>query len=201
LGEAQSGIELAADEIRLVRGHDSKFGAFDIAYRRVPSGLKDSAGRPFSLVEGVVLRDRDPSVAFCSKHFDEARARVQPVYERFRKARTWSEAQAIHDEVFNLQTLPSEPALKVQEAISTRLPPAGGARATIGDAARGADLGKEARGVHAGLLKQAWNRPGVRLAVIGGVIATVAVGAYLIAEHRRRAQRQQRATAAPGNDR
>jgi hypothetical protein len=123
LEEAQAGIKFASNEIRLVRCTDPEHGVLDVAYRRVPSGYLEKGGRPFDFIEGIVLRDRDPSLTFCSKHFDAARAAVQPQYEKFIKAESWLGHESWHSATIEVETLPYEPPLKVLEANSERLPP------------------------------------------------------------------------------
>ncbi len=121
--EAQAGIKLAADEIRIVRCNDPKYGILDVAYRQVPTSLTDGCGRPFHFIEGVLLRDRDPSVVFCSKHFDAARAAVEPLYEKFRDAKSWSEPEASHSEKIEIVTLPHESPMRIMEGTPTIVVP------------------------------------------------------------------------------
>lgn len=123
LEEAQAGIRLDSDQVRLVRGTDPRYGILDIAYRRVPSHYKESGGRSFDFIEGVLLRDRDNSLEFSHKHFDAAWAAVQPQYEKFIEAERWTEQESLHNTTIDVVTFPNETKLKVLEANSTRLLP------------------------------------------------------------------------------
>jgi hypothetical protein len=95
IGEAQSGVALAADEIRWVRGHCSKRGPIDVVYRQKPSGLTDHVGRGWDYCEGFVIERADPHFQFTAAHFDEAHAAMQPRYADFLASKTpWDSAKA-----------------------------------------------------------------------------------------------------------
>ena len=95
IGEAQSGVALAGDEIRWVRGHCTKRGPIDVVYRQKPSGLTDHVGRGWDYCEGFVIERADPTFRFTAAHFDKAHAAMQPRYADFLTSETpWDGAKA-----------------------------------------------------------------------------------------------------------
>ena len=120
---AQTGTTLASGEVCVVRGHDPGSGAaLDLFYRRRPSDTTDSAGRPVSLIEGFVLRQRDRALVISGEHFDDAQAKLQPIYERFKDATEWPTEASLHDETIDVRTIPGGIPVTTKESVSKRIP-------------------------------------------------------------------------------
>lgn len=121
---AQTGTALGPNEVCAVRGNDPvSGGVLDLIYRRRPSDITDSVGRPVSLIEGFVLRHRDPSLVISSEHFDAAQAKLQPLYERFKDATVWTTEASLHSETIDVTTIPSGTPVAIKETTSKRIPP------------------------------------------------------------------------------
>jgi hypothetical protein len=108
----------------MVRGHVDGFGILDLIYRRRPSEITDSGGRPISIIEGYVLRKNDAGLVFCAEHFDAAQAKLQPLYERFKVATEWTTEAALHEYHIELHTISGSTPLTIIETMSRRIPPA-----------------------------------------------------------------------------
>jgi hypothetical protein len=198
---AQTGTMLAAGEACMVRGHVEGFGILDLIYRRRPSEITDSGGRPISIIEGFVLRHRDPGLVFSAEHFDTAQARLQPLYERFKAATEWTTEAALHGECIDLHTVTSATPFTVTETTSKVIPPAARIEAIskrippIGEATPSARPSVAGEGGWTGYIRNLWAHPTGRLAIVGSVVAAVAIGAYVIAENNRRARSKQQGLA------
>lgn len=186
---AQTGTALGPNEVCAVRGNDPvSGGVLDLIYRRRPSDITDSVGRPVSLIEGFVLRHRDPSLVISSEHFDAAQAKLQPLYERFKDATVWTTEASLHSETIDVTTIPSGTPVAIKETTSKRIPPPSGSSPS--PTPPKANQGGWMNGLH-----NLWAKPVGRAAIIGSVIAVVTVGTYAIAESRRRARHQSQGLA------
>ena len=182
---AQTGTTLAASEVCAVRGHDPGSGAaLDLFYRRSPSDITDSAGRPVSLIEGFVLRQRDRALVISGEHFDAAQAKLQPIYERFKDATEWTTEASLHGETIDVCTIPGGTPVTIKESLSKRIPPIN----TAPPPSATPPIASENRWTSG--FRSMWSKPLGRAAIIGSVVAAVAVGAYAIAESRRHARSQ-----------
>jgi hypothetical protein len=181
---AQTGTTLGPNEVCVVRGHDPVSGeVLDLFYRRRPSDITDSVGRPVSLIEGFVLRQRDPALVISGEHFDDAQAKLQPMYERFRDATAWTTEASLHPDTIDVRTISSGTPVTIKETNSKRIPP-------IDKPLPPAKASHVGKGRWNGELSSMWAKPGGRAFITATAIAVVAVGAYAIAESRRRTHSQ-----------
>ena len=193
----QRGINMQPGEAEHIIGEHSKLGIFDILWRRVPSGLKDDTGRPFDFFEGIILRDRDPSFKIGQEHLDIAHEAVMPRFREFWEQTTWSDKQAATVVPLQISAIEGKtPFTQLHTTQAEQLLTKRTASATASANAIGRDL--HPRLAPAAHLNSFWSKPTVRGIIIVGAVATVAVGAFMMAQHQRQINRQKDTNATLG---